>query len=175
MLIRAATPDDADGIALVRIAAWRHAYEDVVDPRLLASLDAEDERDRWARRLAVPVDDASRLHVAVVEHDGRVLAFTAVRARSRETDVDDGTGELAAIYVHPVAQGAGLGPRILDAAVTTLGELGAHRATSRVLAANEHARAFLAGRGWTRDPGAPDASPDGEAAGPTERWTRELP
>lgn len=175
MLIRAATPDDAAGIALVRTAAWRHAYEDIVDPRLLASLDAEDERDRWAQRLAVPPADPGRMHVGVAEHDGRVLAFTAVLARSRETDVGDGTGELAAIYVHPVAQGAGLGPRMLDAAVTTIGGLGASRATLRVLAANEHARTFFAGRGWIHDPDAPAAAADGESAGLTERWTRDLP
>lgn len=175
MLTRPATPEDAAGIALVRTAAWRHAYEGFVDPRLLASLDAEDERDRWARRLAVPADDPTRLHVGVAEHDGRVLAFTAVLARSREADAGDGTGELAAIYVHPVAQGAGLGPRMLDAAVGSLGELGATRATLRVLAANAHARAFLAARGWTHDPNAPAAPPEDAAAGPTERWTRDLP
>lgn len=175
MLIRAATPEDAAGIALVRTAAWRHAYEDIVDPRLLASLDAEHERDRWAQRLSSPADDPGRMHVGVAEHDGRVLAFTAVLARSRETDVEQGSGELAAIYVHPVAQGAGLGPRMLAAAEATLGELGTSRATLRVLAANEHARTFLGRRGWIHDPDAPDAASDGGAAGPTERWTRDLP
>lgn len=175
MLLRAATPDDAAGIALVRTAAWQHAYEDFVDPRLLASLEIEDERDRWDQRLAVAPDDPSHLHVCVVEHDGRVLGFTAVLARSREADVVDGTGELSAIYVHPVAQGAGLGPRILDAAMSTLGELGATRATLRVLTANVVAREFFGARGWTCDPDAPTDAPDGSAVGPTERWTRPLP
>lgn len=175
MLFRAATPDDAAGIANVRTAAWRHGYEDVVDPRLLASLDGDDERERWMQRLAVPADDPTRLHVDVVEHDDRLLAFSAGLARSRETDVDNDTGELAAVYVHPVAQGAGLGSRMLDVALTTLGGLGASRATLRVLAANAHARAFFGARGWAYDPHAPAEAPDAGVAGPTERWTRDLP
>lgn len=174
MLLRAATPDDAAGIALVRFAAWQHAYEDVVDPRMLASLDLEDERERWQRRLTVADDDPNRMHVGVVEHDGRVLGFTAVLAHSREADAGDHTGELAAIYVHPVAQGAGLGPRILEAALATLGELGAIHATLRVLAANVVAREFFGARGWTHDPGAPADAPGGGSAGPTERWIRDL-
>ncbi|MFA4927638.1 MAG: GNAT family N-acetyltransferase [Patulibacter sp.] len=174
MLFRDATPDDAAGIALVRVAAWQHAYEDIVDPRLVAALDVEDERERWEQRLAVAADAVNRQHVTVVEHDGRALGFTAVLARSREADVPDGTGELAAIYVHPVAQGAGLGPRMLDAAAARLGELDATRATLRVLTANTVARTFFGSRGWRLDGDAPDDAPDGDVPGPTERLVRDF-
>lgn len=174
MELRDAAAADADGIASVVMAVWRHNYDDVVDPRALAALDPADERDRWRARLTAAPDATGRFHVGVVEHDGRVLGVVAVIACSREPDVAPGVGELVALDVHPVAQGAGLGGRIHDAALATLRGLDVARATARVLAADEAAQRFLAARGWSRDDDAPAAAPEDDAAGPTERWTRAI-
>lgn len=52
MLLRPATPADAEGIARVEVAAWRHAYEEIVGPERLEYLDVAEHASDWRARLA---------------------------------------------------------------------------------------------------------------------------
>ena len=70
-----------------------------------------------------------KVATTVVEVDGKVAAFLCLLNR-----------EVAALFVHPRAQGQGLGTRLVQAQTTPL--------TLEVFDANAHARAFYAARGF---------------------------
>src|SRR5690606_11526263 len=109
VLFRAATPDDAPAIAQLVVAASVHAFEDLVGPRELALLDVERETGEWDLRLAEPWDHV----VFVATHDGRVIAVAAWLVPRGPSLVPAEDGALTHLYVHPAAQGAGLGRRLL--------------------------------------------------------------
>lgn len=168
--IRPATAEDADGIALARVAAWRHAYEDLVDPRIVEDLDVDEDAADWRHRLRGPVGPHG-LRTLVATLGGRTVGFAAVLPRRREDDLPASTAELTALYVHPTAQGAGVGSALLPAAEDAMRALGAPAAVLRVISGNWWAKGFYAGRGWRHDTGAPPVDAGGTE---TERWEREL-
>jgi ribosomal protein S18 acetylase RimI-like enzyme len=129
-VIRGATVADADGIAAVEVRTFRHAYGDILDPRFLAELDPSARAEEW--REALGSDDRV---VFVAEIDARVVGYASVR--------DD--GDLRTLYVDPVAQGAGLGTRLLAEAER------AGARTLEVFEANGHGRRFYEARGWRDD------------------------
>ena len=112
MEIRLATPEDAEQIAEVKIAAWRAAYAHILDPALLANLDLGREAARWRERIVAPTV-ACRIWVAVDK--GQVVGYVVVGPnRFHEVACD---GELQAIYVHPGVQRGGIGKSLLRVAV----------------------------------------------------------
>jgi ribosomal protein S18 acetylase RimI-like enzyme len=101
---------------------------------------------RWRRRLA----EAPRPHRTLVAVDNdatrEVLGFAHVCV------TDDGLGELFAIHVHPRAQGAGVGRRLLAAACESIRDFGHDRARLWVLEGNDTARSFYQRQGWQPRP-----------------------
>jgi ribosomal protein S18 acetylase RimI-like enzyme len=114
-VVRPASPQDAAGIARVKIDAWRIAYAPFLDPVVLKALDVAKETGRWRERLA-DWDDDEPVWVAI---DGEnVLGFVIAGAnRFPEVACD---GELHAIYVHPDAQRRGVGQALVRTAVKFL-------------------------------------------------------
>lgn len=179
MLLRSAVPADAEGIARVEVAAWRHAYEEIVGPERLEYLDVEEITAGWRARLEAgspagdgsdrPAGDGSGPLTAIVaEQGGLVVAFAAA---GRSAAAEAGTAAtLVALYVHPVAQGAGVGTSLLERAEAALREAGAETAELRSFVANWWARRFFAARGWAHD----EAAPANDDDPPTERWVRQL-
>lgn len=143
MSIRLATAADAAALARVQYRAWRLAYAEILDPQLLAELDEPACAARWGEILA-----AAESTAWVFDQDGQIVAFASVAG-----------GAMLALYVDPVAQGAGVGSALHERAVRA----GARELT--VFAANAAARAFYEHKGWTLD------GPAGEAMGaPTVRY-----
>ena len=125
-VIRRATVADAPGIAAVEVRTFHHAYADILEPESLAEMDPDRSTAAWTHTLTYE----ERL-VWVAEAEGRVVGFASLR--------DD---ELRMLYVDPVAQGAGLGTRLLaEAEAAGAREL-------HVLEANGHGRHFYEARGW---------------------------
>jgi len=144
--LRRATPDDADQIAGISVRAWNHAYEEFLDPRVLAERTVASQAERWRGWLA---DGVSDTHVAEV--GGLIAGYATVQA-SRDGDAHDAVGELSALYVDPSAQGAGLGTRLLADATTRLRASGFTIATLWVFEENGLGRAFYERHGWRPDP-----------------------
>jgi GNAT superfamily N-acetyltransferase len=129
-VIRGATVADADAIAAISVRAWRRAYADLLDPQLLADLDAGERAARWRDWL-----ERDGVQAWVAEVEGRVVGFASVWERT-----------LRALYVDPVAQGAGVGTALLGEAEA------AGACELEVFAENGHGRRFYDARGW-RDGG----------------------
>lgn len=147
-MIRRAQAEDAAALAGVQHRAWLRAYSDYVDPERFASL--EERVSRWRERLADPAPPGTL--TLVFDEGGLVAGFAAV-GPARDVDAPPGRGELMALYVDPIAQGAGVGGALLTAATGRLEADGYAEAVLWVFAANEHARAVYERRGWTLEPG----------------------
>jgi ribosomal protein S18 acetylase RimI-like enzyme len=149
-VIRPARRADAAALARVQLRSWHRAYADIVDPELLAEHTVASREERW-RELLAPGE--GRRVTLVFEQDGQLAGFVSVR-----------DGEVAALYVDPPAQGAGVGTELLAAAEEALRGEGCAEAFLSVLVENGLARAFYEARGWR-------PAPDSERE---DRWGREL-
>jgi ribosomal protein S18 acetylase RimI-like enzyme len=128
-VIRRATREDAEAIAQVHLATWQFAYAELLAPEEIASVTLADRVAVWQGVL----DEGGAVWVAQV--DGRLAGLASI----------DGS-QLTALYVDPIAQGAGVGTALLEEAQR------AGACSLEVLASNGHARTFYAARGW-RDAG----------------------
>lgn len=128
-MIRPATEADARAIAELEVRAWRWAYVDFVAEEDMITVAEREER--WA--------GAGGAFVAEVQ-PGRIAGVVQV--------LED---EIAALYVEPAAQGAGLGAALLDFAGERLRAAGHAQAVLWVFERNGHARGFCERRGWVAD------------------------
>ena len=136
LVIRLATPDDAERIARVHVETWRAAYGGLVPDALLDALSVPAGASRWESLLR---DGATRTWVAAD------LTGFATAGPPRDDDLPATTTEVYALYVHPDAQRRGLGTALLSTAASD-GD-----AALWVLTGNAAGRAFYAARGWSWD------------------------
>jgi GNAT superfamily N-acetyltransferase len=140
-VIRRATEADAEAVEAVIRRAWHRAYGDFVD--VDAALDEPADRvARWRERLASTV-----VATFVYDQGGRVAGVVCAGA-SDDTEAPLDHGSIRALYVDPVAQGAGVGSRLLDAALGHLRGSGFGGVELWVFADNHHGRAFYERRGF---------------------------
>ena len=130
MLIRAATPDDAEATARVHVASWAAAYA-LKGPSLEQRLDLH-------RRFPPTF---------VAEVDGEIVGFVGV-GPSRDPDAE---GELYTIYVDPEHWRGGVGRELIRAGEQRMRELGYRKVVLWVLDGNSRAQTFYESEGWTAD------------------------
>lgn len=168
-VITVAAPSDAPGIARVQVETWRAAYAGLVPDAVLGALSVPAGAARWAEHVTDPL---TRTWVAVT--DGEVTGFLA-GGPARDADLDAAAyGEVYALYVHPLAQGRGLGRGLLDAAAGWFAEGGRGAAVVWVLTANVPARTFYERCGFTAD-GLARTIDIGGVDVPEVRYARNLP
>lgn len=148
MLIRHATVEDAQGIAVVHVRSWQAAYAGLMPQNVLAGLSIEDRAERWAQIIGEP-DHGS--HTLVSVRDGEVIGWASFGA-SRESDAP-GSGELWGIYAHPSAWSSGVGHALLEAVERELVDAGHSTAYLWVLDGNVRAASFYTKHGWIDDGG----------------------
>ncbi|MEH0110937.1 GNAT family N-acetyltransferase [Tersicoccus sp. MR15.9] len=137
-VIRAATVQDADGIAAVHVRSWQQTYAPLVPPGALDDLDPVPRAAMWRRVMGEP---ENTVLVALVA--GRVVGFAAVGAPHGENPPRE--RELVSLYVLAEHHGTGVGAALLDAA------LGAGPASLWVADPNPRAQAFYRRHGFARD------------------------
>lgn len=136
--IRLASPDDAQAIAQVRVAAWRTTYRGLIPDAYLAAMTVDDSTTLWARILSAPPNTTSTF---VAESDGAVVGFASgmLLAEKKHEFFD---AELTGIYLFPEVQRAGLGRRLVGAVAAAQRSHGATAMVVWVIAGNKGARAF---------------------------------
>ncbi|MER5963906.1 GNAT family N-acetyltransferase [Streptomyces sp. NPDC002057] len=152
MPIREARPEDAAAVAAVHVLSWRAAYRDLLPGPYLDALDVEERTAVWRGRLTAP--DRPTVLVAT-DTDGRVRAFSCVRAWPGEGFAPGPTAEVAALYALPEVWGTGVGRALLTASTEALTAAGFRTAALWVFAGNARGRRFYEAAGWR---------PDGEVA-----------
>ena len=134
-MIRRATPDDAEDLARVRVAAWRVAYAGLLPDSFLASMDVAQNAARWRE-----VFDAGD-HEDFVCVVGDTLVGYVTVGPNRD-GAGDSVGEVIAIYLAPEVWGRGLGGLLWDAALERLREQGFRQVVVWMLQGNRRARRF---------------------------------
>lgn len=116
--VRAALPDDAEGIAKAHTRSWQSAYKGVVPEHFLDGLQWELREAFWRKELTAPTLPGSA--VLVAEEGDEVVGFVAV-GPARDEDVPR-SFELYALYVVPEAWATRTGEALLQAALAVVPE-----------------------------------------------------
>lgn len=152
--VRAASVEDASGIARVHIRTWQAAYSHVFPAEALRRLGDVVSRRTAMWREAIETN-APRSHLLVATEDGDVVGF-AYLLPTREPEDVQRVAELAAIYVSPDAWGTGAGRKLMRESLERLALSGFEEAMLWVLEDNPRARRFYERAGWTADGGVKD-------------------
>jgi ribosomal protein S18 acetylase RimI-like enzyme len=165
--LRVATTADARGVAEVHTTSWRGAYHGLLPQTLLDGLSVVRRAARWEQSIS----DGSSHVVVAVDRIGTIAGFVAV-GNSRDGALEEGVGELYAIYLDPARWDRGVGRALLGAGTSALAAR-FDQATLWVLDANARARAFYERHGWRAD-GAVRRAPLGEIEVAEVRYRRQL-
>jgi ribosomal protein S18 acetylase RimI-like enzyme len=136
MMVRRASLEDAAGIAAVQVRTWHAAYAGLLPQEHLGQRTVAKRTAQWNERLGSGNEDV----FVACDPRGMIVAFATGLASSEPVEGFD--GEIGAIYVLPVAQGQGLGKRLLSAVGMALRAKGFQSAWLRVLSDNTPARRF---------------------------------
>ena len=129
--LRPAEPDDATGIARVHVDTWRDTYAGMIPDGTLLHLSPIREAAHW--RQTISLDPGERVVVAVSDTHGVVGFGSCGRFRGENLPY---RGEIYTLYVHPDAQGRGVGRGLLTTLFATLTKRGLWSVLIWVLACN---------------------------------------
>jgi GNAT superfamily N-acetyltransferase len=147
--VRLALPSEAAAIGAVQVAAWQRSYAAVLPAEVLDRLDPDQFADRWRSALLAPGEARNRVLVALAGNE--VVGFAATTA-SDDPDADPAADALIAeLCIHPEANRAGHGSRLLQAVIDTLRADGFSRATIWLNSTDDVLRSFLTETGWAPD------------------------
>lgn len=167
MIIRLATLADAPMMAQVMVDTWFAAHRGQVPneqwQRRREDWSYADSERSWRRFLAEIADGSNTqecVYVAVYD-EGEVVGVAL--GCPAELDLLPNAAEVSALYVHPTAQGQGLGRRLVQAVAAHQANLGRQALMISVLTTNAPARRFyealggqLIGTRETEDYGFPE-------------------
>lgn len=145
LALRTADAEDIGAIAELFLVCWRTSYRGVLPPQLVSMFDQDSARDLWRRSF---VDEPRARVVLLAERPDRSVA--GVISMGRDPDLP-GAGHIFSLYVHPDAQGLGIGRMLVEAAVEHFGADGLAHATLWVFEANIGGRKFYQRLGWLPD------------------------
>ena len=129
--LRPAEPGDATGIAQVHVDTWRDTYAGMIPDNTLVELSPAREAANWSRTIAL--QPGERVMVAVAENGGVVGFGSCGRFRGDKLPY---RGEIYTLYVHPNAQGRGVGRELLTTMFAALTKRGLWSVLIWVLACN---------------------------------------
>jgi ribosomal protein S18 acetylase RimI-like enzyme len=143
VLVREATPADADVIGEVHAEAWRVAHRDLFDGHWLRTF-VDERRHRW--KDVMSSREFARHTLLVAERGHRVVAFVHLGPHSE--GVPD--GEIFDLYAHPSTWGSGVAWTLMDSAWELLTEARFRRVRLWTVAGANRARHFYESFGFTR-------------------------
>jgi GNAT superfamily N-acetyltransferase len=135
LLVRAATPSDAEAMEQVFVLAGRAAWGHILGPEALAALAPPAHWDQ-------AIEDAAQL-VLVAERDGEVVGFVIARPAA--------DAQVVAFYTHPLVWGHGVGRELMGKLLAELARLSAASAWLWTAEENHRPRRFYEAAGWRLD------------------------
>jgi len=113
--LRDARPIDAEGIARVQVAGWRHAYSGFMPADFIAARDLAVRTREWRERLAAPAPGTIGLladkagQVVGIASGGPPLGDETIM----EGDIKGFSAQVYGLYIEPGLIGQGIGRRLL--------------------------------------------------------------
>jgi diamine N-acetyltransferase len=148
MLIRQATPTDADTLSALSAQAFVQAFGPQYPPEDLRDFLAEAYAPAKQRRA---IADPGHAVLLLERDDGTAVGYAAVGPCGLpHPDVRDGDGELKRLYLLDEVQNGGWGGKLFDAALAWLLRDGPRRIWIGVYSQNHGAQRFYARRGWEK-------------------------
>lgn len=169
LMIRPATPYDAQSIARIRVQGWRFAYQGLISQDYLDSLSVAEDTERMRGYLSqFPQNsppsrsesvqgsgDGEKQSFMLAARGDAVLGFCSFSAAPNNADraeraTPGGTmvGRLHSLYIDPDALGQGVGHALMSHALSTFAAWGCEHATLWVLEGNSRAISFYERQGW---------------------------
>jgi GNAT superfamily N-acetyltransferase len=139
--VRAATPEDALGIARVHVGAWQVAYRGIVPTEHLDRMSVTERESRWK-----PWLEGDNPGVLVAEDAEEVVGFISL-GPGRDEGVGAEVGEVYAVYVSPKHWSTGVGRALWTEARRKLAQGGFRQVRIWVLGENHRARRFYEAAG----------------------------
>lgn len=143
--LRRATPEDAEAIAAVNVAAARAGWTAFLDREDLDRFEPPTDRMRARIEEAGP-----RSPVLVAVETDQILGFALLRAPADEA-ASEAVGELSALYVDPSAGGRGVGRGLMAAALAELRAAGCREAVLWTEERNHRPKRIYERYGWRAD------------------------
>jgi ribosomal protein S18 acetylase RimI-like enzyme len=137
--IRPAETEDADAVAAVHDAAWRHAYAGIIPYKALAAMINRRSGRWWERAIRRGTS------IQLAEMNGRVCGYVTYGLNRAQALSQE--GEIYELYLLPEYQGVGLGKRLFRAASRALDGHGCKGLVVWALEDNLNALRFYAGLG----------------------------
>ena len=171
LMIRPATPYDAQAVARIRVQGWRFAYQGLISQDYLDSLSVAEDTERMRGYLSQFPQNSplSRSEFVQGSGDGEKQSFMlAVRGNAvlgfcrfsatpdkidradRATPGETMNGRLHALYIDPGALGQSIGHTLMNHALSTFAAWGCEHANLWVLEGNSRAISFYERQGWHR-------------------------
>jgi len=138
---------DLHAVATVHVRTWQYAYKGLLPDALLNNMSIEKRATEWRRSMLM---DSLKHRMYVADVDGKVAGFCVV-GKAQDTDLDDNTGELLAIYVDPDYMGKGIGFSLHQLGINLLKSANYDQSVVWFMTYNEKVRLFYQKRGWVND------------------------
>jgi len=136
-IVRDATTDDAEAMAVVEVATWRASYAGILPAAHLARMSVPSSRARWLHVLGLSRRRELRVTL-VAAVDDVVVAFASGGSQGDATRM----ARLDMLYVLPTHARTGLGRELVRVFATRMSSSGVTALWVDVLAKNEGARRF---------------------------------
>src|SRR5262249_19599677 len=107
-VIRRAVLDDARSVATIQVQGWQWGYRGVMPEQFLTSLSIDERETQWRPQL----ESTDRPKTWLLVEGEAPIAF-ATCGPARDSDADEATGELYAIYQLESAAGTGAGRALI--------------------------------------------------------------
>ena len=135
-----AGPSDAEDLARVHVASWRETYRGLLADAFLARMSEPGFARRFRRTLTAP---GASVTLAAGARDGLVGYAQGGLSRRGVAPIEKGgEAEIATLYILRLAQGRGLGQRLMVQTARALAAQGATSLRISVLRDNLRARGF---------------------------------
>jgi RimJ/RimL family protein N-acetyltransferase len=134
-VIREATIDDAETIAIIHIRSWQEMYKEFIPESVLHNLSIAERTQQWHDLIQQSVK------VLVIEVGNKIVGFTSI-CGFRDATSAGLHGEISTMYLHPKFWRKGLGSKLCKAALAELSNLNYQDVHLWVLSDNTQARNF---------------------------------
>ena len=109
MILRIATPNDAQSIAQLHTDSWRIAYRGILLDSFLDGDIVQNRLEVWSKRFAEPTPNQ---HIIIAEEDGKMLGFVCIYGAD---DIKWGS-LIDNLHVRPDIKGKGIGKILINEA-----------------------------------------------------------